>query len=86
MTSKPTPNPGYTVFRLGPGMLVLIGMVAFGPLIHMYLAICMVVARHFDRLGFLLYTTGTMVLAATYLCAVIVGVVVLFIGNKAKKR
>jgi hypothetical protein len=86
MTSAPKPDPDCTVFRLGPGMLVLIGMVAFGPLIHVYLAFVDVVSRHFDRLGYLLYTTGTMCLAATYLCAVIVGVLLLRSRVGRKRR
>jgi hypothetical protein len=31
-------------------------VLAFGPLIHVYFAFVEVVSRHFDRLGYLLYT------------------------------
>lgn len=52
----------------------------------MYLAFVEVVSGHFDRLGYLLYTTGTMCLAASYLCAVIVGMVLLRSREGRKQR
>ena len=88
MTSAPKADSDHTVFRAGPGMWALVGMAAFAPMIHMYLALVEVVARHFNRLGSLMMTFGTLGVAATYVCVVIVGVVVLKIkdGKDRKRR
>jgi hypothetical protein len=87
MTSTPKRDPDETAFRIGPLAVVLIGMLAFAPLVKGFWHFSMFVAWHYsDRLGILLLNFGTLVLVAAYIGVVVAGVVVLRTSSRVKNR
>lgn len=74
MTKRDTDQ---TAFRIGPLAVIVIGMVALGPLLKGFWEFCMFIAWHFSvQLDSLLFY-GTLILVAAYLGVVITGVVLL---------
>ena len=83
MTSPQKRDTDQTAFRIGPLAVVLIGMLAFGPLVKGFWHFCTFVAWHSSaQLGSLLLNFGTLILVAAYLGVVIAGVVLLREKNR----
>jgi hypothetical protein len=87
MTSIPKRDTDETAFRIGPLAVVLIGMLALGPLVTGFWHFCMFVAWHYSgRLGILLFNFGTLILVAAYLGVVIAGVVLLRVKDREGRK
>jgi hypothetical protein len=87
MTSTPKRDTDETAFRIGPLAVVLIGMLAFSPLVTGFWHFCSFVAWHYsDRFGSLLFNFGTLILVAAYLGVVITGVVLLRGKNREGRK